>query len=375
MPKNVTGKIKLSLPTSLFLLKFYFMSQFHKLEIQEVTRETEQAVTLNFAIPEALQETFTFIAGQYITLKTELDGREIRRDYSICTSPGSGSLKVAVKAVPEGAFSVYANTKLKAGDVLEVSPPNGRFVFRPEPSKSRTIVAFAAGSGITPVMSIVKTVLEEEPGSKMALVYGNKRPADVIFLEELRALQSANPSRLHLQLVYSQANESDALFGRIDRSAVNYVLKNALRGESIERFYICGPESMIHTITDILTADGVDKANILYELFTVSQPAQEVNESLAEGQTVATVLVDEDETTFEMSQKQTILEAALVHDVDAPYSCQGGICSTCLARLTEGEAVMRQNNILTDAEIEEGLILTCQAVPTTAKIVVDYDDV
>ncbi len=351
------------------------MSQFHKLSIKDIQKETDKAVTISFNVPDNLKEAFIFKAGQYITLKTEIDNKEIRRDYSLCNSPKSGELKVAIKEVENGAFSKFANNDLKSGDVLEVAPPNGRFIFEPNATKSRTIAAFASGSGITPIMSIVKTVLEEEPNSTFILVYGNKTPKDTIFYNEILALQSRYQNRFDIQFVFSQSDENNALFGRIEKSTVNYILKNKHKDSAIDAFYLCGPEGMINCVSDVLIENGVEKSNIHFELFTVSTSSKTIDETLTDGNTKITVIVDDDETTFTMSQKKTILEAALGNDIDAPYSCQGGICSSCIARLTEGKATMRQNNILTDSELAEGLILTCQAQPTTPIIVVDYDDV
>ncbi|MGJ8591414.1 MAG: 2Fe-2S iron-sulfur cluster-binding protein [Aquaticitalea sp.] len=351
------------------------MSQFHKLAISELHKETESSTTISFQVPSELQDIYQFKAGQYITLKSVLNGTELRRDYSLCSSPKSGILKVAVKAVKDGSFSSFANSQLKVGDVLEVAPPNGRFIFEPNPSISRTIAAFAAGSGITPVMSILKSVMEGEPNSSFVLVYGNKSPKDTIFLDELLHLQSKYQERLKLHFVYSQSQEDKALFGRIEKSTINFLLKNDYKDTKFDRFYICGPEPMIHTVKDVLLESGINDSQILFELFTVTTPAKPIDDHLIDGKTQVTVMLDDEETTFVMDQKKSVLDAALSENLDAPYSCQGGICSSCLARLTEGEVTMRQNNILTDGELEEGLILTCQAHPTTPTIRVDYDDI
>jgi ring-1,2-phenylacetyl-CoA epoxidase subunit PaaE len=352
------------------------MSQFHKLTIKDIQKETTNAVSITLDVPANLKDIFSFKAGQSITFKVTLNGKEIRREYSICTSPKSGELKVVVKKVEGGIFSTYANTKLNIGDVVVVSHPNGRFVFKPQKDTSKTVAAFAAGSGITPIIGIAKTLLEEEPQSSFILVYGNKTPSDTIFYNELVKLQEAYPERFILQFVYSQSEETDALFGRIDKSVVNFALKNKFKHLNPTAFYLCGPESMIHTVKDTLIENGASKDQIFFELFTVPvADTSTIVESKTDGMTKVTVMVDDEETTFLMSQTKSILEAALAEDIDAPYSCQGGICSSCLARLTEGEAVMRQNNILTDSELAEGLILTCQAHPTTSTVSVDYDDV
>lgn len=351
------------------------MAQFHKLTIKDIQRETDKSVTISFHIPETLKSEFSFTAGQYITLRTTLNGNEVRRDYSLCSSPKSGEIKVAVKEVKDGTFSAYANNVLKAGNTIDVAPPKGHFTFVPNDKKTKNIAAFAAGSGITPILSIIKCALEEEVHSEVILVYGNKTTQDTMFLNELLELQHKYSERFSIQFVFSQADEDDAIFGRIEKSTVNYVMKNKHKNIDVDAVYLCGPEAMIHTVKDVLTENGIAKDRILFELFKAAKPTEVDNSSIGEGQTKITVIVDDEEATFEMSQKQSILEAALDEDLDAPYSCQGGICSSCLARIKEGEATMRQNNILTDNEVAEGLILTCQAHPTTPVIVVDYDDI
>lgn len=352
------------------------MSQFHKLTIKDIKRETNNAVSITLDVPTNLKDIFTFKAGQYITFKEIINGEEIRRDYSICTSPNSGELKVAVKTVEGGLFSVYANTKLKAGDTVEVAAPSGRFIFEPQENTSRTVVAFAAGSGITPILGIAKTILEEEASSNFILVYGNKTPQDTIFYDDLLELQRTYPGRFKLQFVFSQSDEHDCLFGRIDKSTVNFVLKNKFSHLSPTQFYLCGPEAMIDSVKNTLVENGISENEIYFELFTSStDKTSEIDASVIDGNTKITVMVDDEETTFVMPQSKSILEASLAENIDAPYSCQGGICSSCIARLTEGKATMRQNNILTDSELAEGLILTCQAHPTTTTVYVNYDDV
>ena len=351
------------------------MSQFHNLTIDSIDRVTDKSVAITFAIPQDLKDNFKFKAGQYITLKTKIDGEDVRRDYSICSSVGSGNLTVAVKAVNNGTFSIYANEDLKAGDIIEVAEPNGRFILEANAAKTRTVAAFAAGSGITPILSIAKTLLEDEPFSNFILVYGNKRLNDTMFANVLLELKATYGNRFHVHFIYSQAQEADALFGRIEKSIVNLILKNKYKGITIDSFYICGPEAMIHTVKDVLLENKVKEEKIFFELFTVSVDASTDTSNLGDGHSKIKVIVDDEEFEFEMSQDVAILDAALKQDIDAPYSCQGGICSSCIARITKGEAIMRQNNILTDNEVAEGLVLTCQAHPTTNTIVVDYDDV
>jgi ring-1,2-phenylacetyl-CoA epoxidase subunit PaaE len=345
---------------------------FYNLPIKNITKETAHAVSIVFDIPETQTSSFVFKAGQYITLKTEIDGEEVRRAYSICSSPNSGEVKVAVKAVENGTFSVFATEKLKEGDSLEVHPPEGNFVL--EPQSGKNYIAFAAGSGITPVLSMVKAVLEDSSDATITLVYGNKSEADTIFKTELEALRDVSNGRFQLHYVFSRQNVPGTLFGRIDEGFTNYFVKNLYKEVDFDSAYLCGPEAMINTVSETLQGNGFDKSQILFELFTSSEDEGDTSQ-IKDGETSVTVLLDDEEISFTMKQTDDVLSAALRNQVDAPYSCQGGICSSCLAKVTEGRAVMTKNTILTDAEVKDGFILTCQAHPTTSKIFIDYDDV
>jgi ring-1,2-phenylacetyl-CoA epoxidase subunit PaaE len=350
------------------------MSAFYKLAVKEIKRETPNAVSILFNVPEELKKNYQFIAGQYLTLKLTLDGQEIRRAYSVCCSPKSDELRIVVKALKNGFFSKFANENLKVGSLLEVGTPEGKFTFEPKFDKQKNYAAFVAGSGITPVMSIIQTVLKEEPNSTFVLVYGNQNEEETIFYQQLHDLHLKYVGRLFVHYVYSKINIEGELFGRIDKAAVNFVLKNKHSQKLFSKFYLCGPEDMINLVSETLKENNIVEKDIKFELF--SAPTAENDAVIShKGHTKITVLVDDDETTFEMSQKQTLLEAALKQGLDAPYSCQGGICSSCIARVTSGTAEMKKNTILTDGEIAEGLILTCQAHPTSAEIFVDYDDV
>lgn len=350
------------------------MSSFYKLHIKEVKRETPSAISVAFTIPTELQSAYKFIAGQYINLKLTLDGKEIRRAYSICSSPNSNELRIAIKSVKNGHFSKFANENLKPSDILEVGQPEGKFTFEPNAERQKNYAAFVAGSGITPVMAILQSVLESEPNSSFVLVYGNKTPEETIFHNQLHELQLKYVGRLFVHYVYSQTKVENELFGRIDKSNINFVLNNKHKEKEFDKFYLCGPEEMINLATTVLKEHNVADKNIKFELFTTSS-AENTEASSHEGHTKITVLVDDEETAFEMSQKQTLLEAALKQGIDAPYSCQGGICSSCLARISKGTAEMKKNSILTDKEVVSGLILTCQAHPTSSEIFVDFDDV
>ncbi len=350
------------------------MSQFHTLHIAKITRITDASVTITFSVPEDLKTDYHFSAGQYITLKTEIDGKEVRRAYSLCSAPQEG-LTVAVKEVKDGVFSTYANRTLKEGDTLEVHTPEGRFKIEESAfAKAKNYAAFAAGSGITPILSMIKATLAQSTESKFVLVYGNRTPEEAMFLDDLLELRKTYKDRFSIEFIYSQSRVDGAHFGRIMKSTVNFVVKNKYASHEFDAYFLCGPEPMIKEVTKVLTENGSPEDKIHFELFTASSDTETVAVDL-EGKTSIKVLCDDEEFEFTMAQDENILDAALDQDIDAPHSCQGGICSSCIARITEGTAVMAQNQILTDAEVAEGLVLTCQAHPTSAKVVVDYDDV
>ena len=348
------------------------MATFHKVNIQEVIRETADAVSLVFKIPGNLKAKFAFHSGQYLTLKKTINGEEVRRAYSICSSPSDSYLKVAIKAVENGTFSTYATTELKEGNFIEISEPEGKFIL--EPKAHKNYVAFAAGSGITPILSMIKDVLSNETTSTFTLIYGNKTAEDTIFKSELDALKEENSERFNLHYICSREQQEGALFGRIDKAHTNFYINNSYKNISFDAAYLCGPEEMINEVSTTLIERGFAKENIHFELFTVSIDKEAVAE-IKEGDTEIVVLLDDEETTFTMKQTDDILSASLRNNLDAPYSCQGGVCSSCLCKVTEGKAIMVKNSILTDSEIEEGLVLACQAYPTTSKIKIDFDDV
>jgi len=349
------------------------MLNFESLSVSKVVQLTRSAVAITFAIPEHLRDTFAFVSGQYITLKQTINGEEVRRAYSISSAPDAEDITVGIKMVEGGVFSTYANTALKTNTILDVMPPEGRFTFKPS-GKAVNIAAFAAGSGITPILSIVKTVLSAHSENTFVLVYGNQTPEEVMFMEEINALKEQYSERFFIKHTYSRTQESDAFFGRIEASTVNYIVKNQFKEKNFDAFYLCGPETMIHLVSDTLKANGVSENAIHFELFTSANAADATTENL-DGSTEIEVVLDDETFSFAMDQKQLVLDAVLAKDIDAPYSCQGGVCSSCIARVKEGEAKMVNNQILTDSEIAEGLILTCQAHATTSKLTIDYDDV
>ena len=349
------------------------MSHFHPLTVKHIKKLTPTSVAVTFAIPKDLAQTFAFTAGQYITIKKEIKGKELRRAYSISSSPEKDGITIGIKKVDNGGFSNYANNKLQVGDTLEVMEPEGRFIYKPS-KEVQNIAAFVAGSGITPIMSIVKSVLDSNSKNKFVLVYGNKSYEETMFYTDLVKLELEYPNRFFVYFTNSQTREDKALFGRIDTSTVNYALKNKHAAIDFNAYYLCGPEAMINTVRDTLLDNGVDKDKILFELFTPTEIKEELPIQ-AEGSTAITVVLDDEEFQFTMDKKTLVLDAVLKENIDAPYSCQGGVCSSCIAKVTEGKAEMVMNQILTDKEIADGFILTCQAHPTTPTLKIDYDDV
>jgi ring-1,2-phenylacetyl-CoA epoxidase subunit PaaE len=353
------------------------MGRFNSLLIKNIRKETADTVSISFDIPSDLAGDYAFIPGQYVTLRTNIFNEEVRRSYSICSAPDSGELRVAIKQIENGVFSTYANTRLKEGEHLDVGVPEGKFILQTNHDIRKNYGAFVAGSGITPVLSMIKDVLTNEPKSSFVLVYGNKTPESTIFYNQLHQLEKDYFGRLYVYYSYTQANESNALAGRIDEEKVNYILKEKHKNINFDSFFLCGPEAMINLASDTLQNNKIKKEQIHYELFTAS--VKEVTPVSASedfsGTAQVTVLVDDEETTITVKEDETLLDAALKDGIDAPYSCNGGVCSSCMCLVTEGEVQLLKNSILTEEEIEEGITLACQAIPKSAKISIDFDNV
>lgn len=353
------------------------MGRFHSLHIKDIKIETSDTVSISFNVPEDLQADYKFIPGQYLTLRTNINSEEIRRSYSICAEPDANDLRVAVKQIENGVFSTFANTRLKVNDTLDVAIPEGKFILETNHSSKKNYAAFVAGSGITPVMSMIKDVLHHEPNSTFILMYGNKTPEETIFYNEIEALKKEFFGRFYVYYTFTQVNEHDALFGRIDTEKVNYILKNKHKNIELNAFYLCGPETMINLVSNTLEENKVPKSAIHYELFTASAKTTNVatKTPTLSGDAKVTITVDDEETQITVKENETILDAALKQGIDAPYSCQGGVCSSCICLVTEGEVSMLANSVLTDSEIEEGLTLACQSVPKSSTVKIDFDDV
>ena len=355
------------------------MSKFHRLVVAKVERETRDAVAITFAVPDALAEPFRFTAGQHLTLRADIGGQDVRRSYSICSGARDGSLRIAVKRNPGGVFSAWANETLKAGDALDVMPPLGHFGVPLVSGSRRSYAGFAAGSGITPLLSIVKTTLATEPLSRFTLFYGNRASGTVMFKEELAALKDTYLTRFNLVHVLSrEAQDIDLLHGRIDRTKADALAAHWLDLEAIEAVFVCGPDGMMQAVAEALKARGCPDAKVRIERFATSVPRHEHRPAKppepGHTECAVTVVLDGATRTFTLEKgKESILEAGLKAGIEIPYSCKSGVCSTCRAKLTAGEVDMDVNFALEDYEVARGFVLTCQSHPVTDKVAVDYD--
>ncbi|MBK7869287.1 MAG: phenylacetate-CoA oxygenase/reductase subunit PaaK [Saprospiraceae bacterium] len=353
--------------------------KFHTLRVSDIRRETSDCVSIALEVPETLKNDYAYIPGQYLTLKTFLQGEEVRRSYSICASPMDGELRVAVKLVPEGLFSTFANKTLKVGDVLDVMTPMGNFHSNINPAQAKYYVAFAAGSGITPIMSIMKTVLCQEPRSHFTLFYGNRATDSIIFREAIEALKNIYLGRLSVHHVLSQEfNTSDLFTGRISKEKCQTFFEKIIDVAEVDEFFICGPQEMNEDIRDLLLERGMERKKIHVELFTTGIAKKQAQKAIVTDKSgfEAQVQITLDGNTFEFPLRSTgdsILDAALKAGADLPFACKGGVCCTCRAKLTEGKVEMDVNYALEPEELEAGYILTCQSHPTTARVVVDFD--
>ena len=348
------------------------MQKFQSLKIINLIEETANAVSITFDVPKNLKSDYSFRSGQYVTLRAKIKGDLVTRSYSICSSPKSGLLTVAIKAIEKGLFSNYANEALRLGDELEVSLPEGRFVFDNDQSK-KTFFGIATGSGITPISSILKDTLISNTNSEFILLYGNKSIADTMFHSEIEKLKIDYKNRFFCYNIYSKENNANSMYGRIDSSVVDSCLKNH-PDLSFDKFFICGPEELTLLLSNELEKLGYQKNKILFELF-FSKSETEVEANVSSEEILAKITCDYEDFKISVPKNMTLLDAALNQKIDVPYSCHGGVCSSCIGKITEGSAKMLQNNILSAEEIEEGLILACQAIPTTSSISIDFDDV
>jgi ring-1,2-phenylacetyl-CoA epoxidase subunit PaaE len=353
---------------------------FHALEITEVRRETDDAVTLRLAVPTTLVDAFRFTPGQHLTLRTDLDGEDVRRNYSICAAPHEDALRVAIKRIDGGTFSTWANERLAVGDTLEAMPPHGSFTWRFDPSRAATYAGFAAGSGITPVLSLLKTALATEPLSRFVLFYGNRTSSSIMFLDELSALKNRYLDRFQV-LHFLTAEEDDiALFnGRLDAGKLDEIFGRLLDPADLDAAFICGPGAMMDGVEAALLAAGVPTGSILSERFTVGaisdadRVAAQDRLREAEGRKVRVTLDGRRRTLTFDAAKGSILENVRAAGLAAPFACKAGVCATCRAKVVTGEVAMHRNFGLSQDEVDRGYVLTCQAVPLSDDVALDFD--
>jgi ring-1,2-phenylacetyl-CoA epoxidase subunit PaaE len=351
--------------------------RFHSLKIAEVRRETPDSVSLCFELPAELRADYAFVPGQHLALRARLDGEEVRRSYSICAGLDDGELRVAIKKVGGGRFSNWANEQLKAGDAIDVMTPDGRFTVPVDATHAKHYVAFAAGSGITPILSLAKTLLKREPGSRFTLVYGNRRAATSMFQEELEDLKDRYLARFALFNVFSREEQEVALFnGRIDAAKVRAFLDRLVPVGSIDEAFVCGPASMIDEVEAALHAAGVAAGHVHVERFgTPGEAVAHVEPAEDASLAKVTFIVDGLKREVQFQREHgSLLEAGAAAGLDLPFSCKGGMCCTCRARLLEGQVKMRKNFALEQADLDAGFVLTCQSYPLSDRVLLSFDD-
>lgn len=354
---------------------------FHALPVSAIDRLTDDAIAVTFAVPPELREVFAFQAGQHVTVRRFVDGEDVRRSYSLCSTPADlaerGELRIGVKLIPGGAFSAYAATGLRVGESVPVLAPLGHFTSAFDPARERHYAAVVAGSGITPVLSLVATALAVEPRSRFTVLYGNRYARSVMFAEELADLKDAYPDRLHLVHVLSrEQRDAPLLSGRLDAARLGLLLDSLLDPAGVDEWFLCGPYGMVVDARDVLAARGVPENAVHTELFHVDEtpaapPSPPVESAV--GDVSVTLLLDGRASTFRMGRGERVLDAGQRVRPELPYSCKGGVCSTCRARLVRGQVTMARNWALEPDELAAGYILTCQSTPTSDELEIDYD--
>ena len=350
---------------------------FHELRVTEVTELTEDSVAITLDIPADLTDTFRYLPGQHVTVRSMIDGEDVRRSYSICASVNTSKLRVGVKKLPGGVFSTFATGALRAGDILEVMSPVGEFTIDLDPTKARRAVAIVAGSGITPVLSLISSSLESEPESSWTLIFGNRTANTVMFLDELEGLKDRFHPRFQLFHILSrEGSDIPLLSGRIDPEKITTIQSRLLGAGPVDGWYLCGPYDMVKMAEETLTSLGVAQSTIHDELFfagPVDESTLPPEPPPGEGSVDLTVILDGRSVDTRMTPETSILDAALRVRTELPFSCKGGMCATCKGRIEEGEVTMDKNYALIDSEVDAGYVLTCQSHPVTGKVVVRYD--
>lgn len=353
-------------------------NHFYPLRVKGIEKATSDCSLISFAVEEELKEAFAFHQGQYLTLKAVIDGEEVRRSYSLCSSPLDDEWRVGIKKIQGGKFSTYANEQLKPGDTLQVMPPNGRFFTPIENQQAKNYAAFAAGSGITPIYSIIKTHLQAEPESTFTLFYINQKVNSIILKEEIDALKNIFLDRFKVFHFLTQEHRSSPLFnGRLDTEKLTVIFERLLPLDQVDEWFICGPQDMIFMLRDYLLGHKVTKKSIHFELFNTDSGTAATQKKVKVKNSAAhcdlTVIEGGKAFQVEMSKGTTILDAALQKGADLPFACKGGVCCTCRAKIKEGKVEMLVNYALEPEEVEAGFVLSCQAIPLSEKVVVDFD--
>lgn len=354
------------------------MKQFHPLTVVAKSQETRDSVRIALEVPEALRDEFAFLPGQHLPIQIERDGKHLRRTYSICSGPGEWPLEIGVRVQPGGVFSGYAANELAVGDRLEVMPPTGRFHVAGDEVAGKFQAGFAAGSGITPLLSIAKAVLRSDDYSRFALFYGNRKQASTMFIEDLFALKNQYPDRLQIHFVFSREEQEFGIAaGRLDAAKVAELYAGFCKGQDIAAAYVCGPDTMIDDVTSALVDLGIDAGIVHAERFGVPRrgtPLPQQDAVAAPDMTAVTVIMDGHRKTFEMPRAgESIVDAAAGQGIELPYSCKGGVCATCRTHLRAGEVDMATNYGLEPWEVEQGFVLACQSRPLSDEVLLDYD--
>ena len=354
------------------------MRKYHPLTVASLDNETPDSVRVALSVPDAVRDEFAFLPGQHLPLQIQVDGKPVRRTYSICSVPGEMPLQIGVRIQPGGVFSEYVRNEMAVGDQVEVMPPFGQFHADISPDSSRTYLAFAAGSGITPVLSIIRATLEEEPGSRYVLFYGNRRQRTAMFIDDLYALKNRFPERLQLYFLFSQEEqEFDVFSGRLDADKVPELYQVFCAGLEPDAAFICGPDTMIETVQGALVELGMPKEKVHVERYGAPRRATgkaPVASTTAEVRANVDVIMDGHKKSFDIREDDTnLVDAAADQGIELPYSCKGGVCATCRTHVREGKVAMDTNYGLEPWEVEAGFVLACQSVPLTDKLIIDYD--
>ena len=348
---------------------------FHSLVVKDVKKETPESISIEFAVPNELVNDFSFKAGQFLTLKQVIRGEEIRRSYSLCSTPESGQFKVVVKQIPNGKFSTFANNEITPGDQIEIGLPRGNFFVQTDSNNTKSYTLIAAGSGITPIFSILKTILAEEPNSTINLFYGNKSPELTIFKEEIDQLNKKYSEKLSVNFIYSKCKgESRFNTGRLEGRKLNKLFKKFAPAKSTDEIFICGPQEMTNSIIHLLENKfSFNPSNIHYELFTANTVEKKSIEKKLRGSSTATAILNGETIEFIIKKNESILEAGLAAGHDIQFSCQGGVCGVCKCMVGEGKVEMENNIALSDDEVDSGAVLSCQAKVLSPTIKITFD--